>query len=84
MGGVSTTLSGSVGHLDAAAVTSATVAGCREVNSTVEVVDTIVVVVSAVVITSAVLTKPLEALSSESASSLGYPRVVTPLGDSLQ
>ena len=54
-----------------------TVGGCREVNSAVEVVDT-VVVVSAVVITSAELAKPPKALSTGSACSLGYPRVVTP------
>ena len=60
---------------DAAAVTSATVGGCREVMSAVRVVDT--VVVSAVVITSAELTKPPRALSSGSACALGYPRVVT-------
>ena len=69
-----------VGLLDAAAVTSATVGGCREVNSSVvrRVVDSFVVAVSAVVIASAVPAKPLKALSSGSASSLGYPRVVTP------
>ena len=77
VGGVSTTLSGSVGLLDAAAVTSATVGGCREVKSGVRVV-------SAVVVTSAVPTKPLKALSSGSACPLGHPRVVTPLGESLQ
>jgi len=63
-----------VGLRDAAAVTSATVGGCREVNSAVRVGDAVAVVVSAAVITSAELAKPLRALSSGSACSLGYPR----------
>jgi len=67
----------SVGLRDAAAVTSATVGGCREIMSAVGVVDT-VVVLSAVVITSAELAKPPKALSSGSACSLGYPGVETP------
>jgi len=64
-------MTNSVGLRDAAAVTSATVGGCREVSSTVWVV-------SAAVITSAALAKPPQALSSGSACSLGYPRVETP------
>ena len=64
----------SVGLRKAAAVVSATVGGCREVNSPVVVVD-VAVVVSAVVSTSAELAI---ALSSGSACPLGYLWVATP------
>jgi len=74
LAGVSTRLDAAVGLRKAAAVVSATVGGCREVGSTVEVVD-VAVVVSAVVRTSAELAI---ALSRGSASPLGYLGVVTP------
>jgi len=72
--GESTTLGGTVGLREAAAVVSATVGGCREISRVLPVVD-VVEVASVVIKTSAALAT---SLSSGSASPLGYPRVATP------